>query len=75
MIIQYVEDIEAALAAGCQVPGCDHAHGPLKETHLHQSCHAGTGLAVRYRRDSGILELTCRICSRPVANFALAEKP
>lgn len=73
--INYLEDLDAALAKGCQVPNCEHSHGPITELYLHQRCHAGAGLEAWYQQGSGIVILHCRVCRKPVVNIAVAKRP
>ena len=58
-------DLDAMALSGCQLPGCDHSHGG--EIYLHGKCHLGGRLEVRYVAFSGMLEVNCRECGRPVA--------
>lgn len=55
----------------CGSPGCTAVHEP--EIYLHQSCHTGKGVFVRYT--GGVLEIFCKICDKGVARIAVAEGP
>ena len=63
-------ELEAMLAEGCQVPGCHHKHP--EEIFLNQRCHPVAGLEAGYKKGSGVLRVSCRICHARVTEVAVA---
>jgi hypothetical protein len=64
------DDLEHAVAYGCEVPGCTHPnadHGIF----LAARCHPGRGVDVGYL--DGILHLVCHVCDAPIVNVAVAD--
>lgn len=61
------EDIDEAMACGCGTPGCKN-----KAEWLHQRCHPGAGISVRY--ENGIMELYCHECRKPVMAVHIASR-
>lgn len=70
-----VEELEKALAKGCDDPECQREHPPggLGELYLSGRCHPGAGVSVCYRKNTGQAWITCRECSRPVVVLNIAE--
>jgi hypothetical protein len=67
---QNQKSLDAALAAGCQVPGCTHSHPPLTEIYLKSICHPAAGLSACYLAE-GVLVLACHECKRVVVHIAV----
>lgn len=64
-------ELDIITAGGCQHPECKD---PLcgNETFLHSQCHPGALLAVRYEKGSGVLNVMCGRCKRPVSNIKVS---
>ncbi len=72
----YREQLELGLAKGCETPGCPcQGAGHLSEVYLHGRCHPEAGVDVCYRKGSGIVEITCRVCKAPIINVGVALRP
>jgi hypothetical protein len=65
--IVHAEDLQAVQCARCP-PGtsCDD------QVFLVQRCHPRRGLSVAFNKQTKQVEVSCRICKRPVANVAVA---
>lgn len=46
-------DLEAGLAAGCTIPNCKHAHGPMDKLFFHGQCHPHARVDASYKKGSG----------------------
>lgn len=62
--------MEQLVVKGCSMPGCTHAEH--KEIFVHQRCHPLASLDARYVKGSGVLNLICSECKRPVLDVAVA---
>jgi len=67
-----IQQLEAMCAAGCSHPNCTCGGGDRSEVFFQPRCHPGSGLDVRYEKASGVLNLTCRTCHRPVCDVAVS---
>ena len=56
-------------AQGCGTPNCGHDHSVLW---LHGTCHPSMGSRVAYHKATGVLEITCRRCDKPIASIEVA---
>jgi len=65
-----VPQMEQMIEQGCSVPGCTDKHHD--EIFLHQRCHPRAGLDVRYGKGSGVVNIICRECKRPVLDISVA---
>lgn len=65
-------ELDITLAGGCQDPTCKD---PLcgTEFYFHARCHPDAGLWVSYKKDPGVLVITCRRCSKRVAEVKVGE--
>lgn len=65
------EFLDTMAMEGCGTPGCLHS------THtfwFHSRCHPGKGVETSYTHGSGVLEMVCRECKRPVARIAVERE-
>jgi len=71
--VAYLEDLEIAVANGCQTPGCNHKHsGPL---YLHGKCHQYEGkLDVSFSFGDGHIVVSCAKCHSEVIRIQIASK-
>ncbi len=68
----YFEDLQEAVARGCQVPGCTH-----EEHHtlfVQAKCHPRGWCEVSYTKDSGEILVACSVCHKPIARYAIARR-
>lgn len=65
-----VAEMEQMIERGCSTPGC--THDDHKELFLKQRCHPGGGLDVCYEKGTGVVNVTCRQCKRPVLDIGVA---
>lgn len=64
------KELDRMATGRCSIRSCTHEqHGV---TYLHQSCHTGAGVTVRYEAALGALRLECRTCERLIAVIAVA---
>lgn len=69
----YSEDLDLIIAGGCSNPDCKEKHGDTLD--LAQGCHPGAGVAVSYTKGTGLLQISCMACRRPVAkDIAVTSK-
>jgi len=72
MSIMNLEDLQEALSAGCDTPGCDHKnHDTL---FLHGVCHPGGGIEASLKRGEKHLLIACRECHEPIIAIAVARR-
>jgi hypothetical protein len=58
-------------ATECEDPEC-HADHSTPELYFQPACHPGQGHAVRYVKATGLLEIACNTCGRPMAQIEVA---
>ncbi len=68
----YLEDLEIAVAQGCQETGCNHEHsGPL---YLHPMCHKYEGkLQVSFNFGDDYVVVACARCHTEVIRIHVAS--
>lgn len=62
---------ESLDATGCSEPGCAHDHSVL---HAEPACHRTAGLDACYIKETGVMEIRCHRCQRPVVAVQVARK-
>lgn len=55
-------------AARCGTPGCTANHDVVV---LHGECHPRSTQIVRFHRETGAIEITCKVCNRFIGMIAL----
>jgi len=72
MGLMHLEDLQEALSAGCDMPGCDHKnHDTL---FLHAMCHPGEKIEASLKRGETHLLVACGKCHEPIVAIALARR-
>lgn len=61
-------ELGSSHCAGCGPDAVEHEHSLV----LSSKCHAGAGVVVRYVKDHGVLETTCKKCGDLVAHLRVA---
>ena len=64
--------LDAIVAHGCQEPHCKHP-----EDHalvLAARCHLGQGTDAFYREKSGVLDISCHVCKKPVVSVRVGRE-
>lgn len=64
------QELDAALAAGCAIPGCDHTghDGPM---YLHGRCHMSSQVVATYQ--NGVLRILCGTCNGQIVAVRVAD--
>lgn len=63
--------LDIIAAAGCQDPNCkDPKCGTM---YLTPRCHPRNAVRVRYKKNSGLLEVECAHCAKHVLTIKVAE--
>lgn len=65
------QDIEAALSHGCDNPNCTHQHDPT--LFLTGKCHPGQGVEASVTQGTGVVEIRCFVCHKPIVAIAMAS--
>ena len=63
-------EMEQLVAQGCSNPECKDCS--KDEIFVQQRCHPGTGLDVRYGKGTGVINVLCRECKKPIIDIGVA---
>lgn len=63
-------ELDLMSANGCQCPNCQ---SQTSELYLHARCHRAAGVAVKYTKGSGVINILCYKCGKPIADVKVAE--